>query len=253
MNEAYQWPGATPPIADRRDHETGMHGDIRNDEYYWMADFFTNGPDSNKVVDYLKAENEYTSKMMAATDVFQQQLFEEMKARIKEKDESVPVFSNGYWYYTRSEEGEQYFKYCRKLATLQAKEEILLDVDALAKGHTYYSAAGFNVSPDNKLLAYGVDTVSRRQYTIHIKNLETGELLSDLIFPASGDSEWGNDNKTLFYTATNPKTLLTEKIKRHTLGVNAKKDVTVYTEKDKSNYIGVGKTKSEKYIVIASL
>ncbi|GGM91861.1 oligopeptidase B [Dyadobacter beijingensis] len=229
-----------------------MHGDHRNDEYYWMADFFREGPDSDKVVEYLKAENAYTDTMMAGTAKFQESLFAEMKGRIKEKDESVPVFSNGYWYYTRSEEGEQYFKYCRKKGTLEAKEEILLDVDKMAEGHSYYSAAGFNVSPDNKLLAYGVDTVSRRQYTLYVKNLETGEHYADKIYPTSGGSEWGNDNKTLFYTATNPKTLLSEKIKRHTLGADAKKDVVVYNEKDKSNYIGVGKTKSEKYIVIAS-
>ncbi|MCF0050830.1 S9 family peptidase [Dyadobacter sp. LJ53] len=252
VNEAYQWPGATPPVAEMKDHETGMHGDKRNDEYYWMADFFSKGPDSNKVVDYLKAENAYTDTMMADTKKFQEDLFAEMKGRIKEKDESVPVFSNGYWYYTRSEEGQQYFKYCRKKGSLDAKEEMLLDVDKMAEGHPYYSAVGFNVSPDNKLLAYGVDTVSRRQYTIYVKNLETGELIKDTIFPASGGSEWGNDNKTLFYTATNPKTLLSEKIKRHTLGTDPKKDVVVYAEKDKSNYIGVGKTKSEKYIIIAS-
>ncbi|MCF0041025.1 S9 family peptidase [Dyadobacter sp. CY399] len=252
VNEAYQWPGATPPVAAMKDHETGMHGDKRNDEYYWMADFFSKGPDSNKVVDYLKAENAYTDTMMAATKKFQEDLFAEMKGRIKEKDESVPVFSNGYWYYTRSEEGQQYFKYCRKKGSLEAKEEMLLDVDKMAEGHPYYSAVGFNVSPDNKLLAYGVDTVSRRQYTIYVKNLETGELFKDAIFPASGGSEWGNDNKTLFYTATNPKTLLSEKIKRHTLGTDPKKDVVVYAEKDKANYIGVGKTKSEKYIIIAS-
>nr|WP_291198291.1 S9 family peptidase [Dyadobacter sp.] len=235
-----------------KDHETGMHGDKRNDEYYWMGDFFREGPDSDKVVDYLKAENAYTDTMMAGTAKFQEALFSEMKGRIKEKDESVPVFSNGYWYYTRSEEGEQYFKYCRKKGSLEASEEILLDVDKMAEGHAYYSAVGFNVSPDNKLLAYGVDTVSRRQYTLYIKNLETGEHFADKIYPASGGSEWGNDNKTLFYTATNPKTLLSEKIKRHTLGTDSKKDVVVYNEKDKSNYIGVGKTKSDKYIVIAS-
>lgn len=252
VNEAYQWPEAKPPVAEMKDHETGMHGDKRNDEYYWMADFFSKGPDSSKVVEYLKAENAYTDTMMAGTKKFQADLFAEMKGRIKEKDESVPVFSNGYWYYTRSEEGQQYFKYCRKKGSLDAKEEMLLDVDKMAEGHPYYSAVGFNVSPDNKLLAYGVDTVSRRQYTIYVKNLETGEVFKDAIFPASGGSEWGNDNKTLFYTATNPKTLLSEKIKRHTLGTDAKKDVVVYTEKDKSNYIGVGKTKSEKYIIIAS-
>lgn len=252
VKQAYQWPGATPPVAEMEDHETGMHGDKRNDEYYWMGDFFREGPDSDKVVEYLNAENAYTDTMMAGTGKFRESLFAEMKARIKEKDESVPVFSNGYWYYTRSEEGEQYFKYCRKKGSLDAAEEILLDIDKMAEGHPYYSAAGFNVSPDNKLLAYGVDTVSRRQYTIYIKNLETGAHFEDKIYPASGGSEWGNDNKTLFYTATNPKTLLSEKIKRHTLGTDSKKDAVVYTEKDKSNYIGVGKTKSEKYIVIAS-
>ncbi len=252
VKQVYQWPGATPPVATMKDHETGMHGDKRNDEYYWMGDFFREGPDSDKVVEYLKAENAYTDTMMAGTAKFQEALFSEMKGRIKEKDESVPVFSNGYWYYTRSEEGEQYFKYCRKKGSLEAVEEILLDVDKMAEGHPYYSAVGFNVSPDNKLLAYGVDTVSRRQYTLYIKNLETGEHFADKIYPASGGSEWGNDNKTLFYTATNPKTLLSEKIKRHTLGTDPKKDVVVYNEKDKSNYIGVGKTKSDKYIVIAS-
>lgn len=252
VRKAYEWPGATPPVAEKKDHETGMHGDKRNDEYYWMGDFFREGPDSDKVVEYLKAENAYTDTMMAGTADFQKSLFAEMKARIKEKDESVPVFSNGYWYYTRSEEGAQYFKYCRKKGSLEAREEVLLDVDAMAEGHPYYSAVGFNVSPDNKLLAYGVDTVSRRQYTLYIKNLETGEHLADKIYPTSGGSEWGNDNQTLFYTATNPKTLLSEKIKRHKLGTDEKKDVVVYHEKDKSNYIGVGKTKSDKYIVIAS-
>lgn len=252
VKEAYQWPGATPPVAEKKDHETGMHGDKRNDEYYWMADFFQKGPDSTKVVEYLTAENAYTDTMMAGTKKFQEDLFKEMKSRIKEKDESVPVFSNGYWYYTRSEEGQQYFKYCRKKGSLKAPEEMLLDVDKMAEGHAYYSATGFNVSPDNKMLAFGVDTVSRRQYTIFVKNLESGEIYKDRIFPTSGGSEWGNDNKTLFYTATNPKTLLSEKIKRHTLGSDDKKDVVVYNEKDKSNYIGVGKTKSEKYIVIAS-
>jgi oligopeptidase B len=252
VNKAYEWPEATPPVASQQAHETGMHGDQRNDEYYWMADFFSQGPQSDKVIDYLNAENEYTGRMMAGTSAFQETLFQEMKGRIKEKDESVPVFSNGYWYYTRSEEGEQYFKYCRKKGTLDAPEEMLLDVDVMAKAHAYYSVSGLNVSPDNTLLAFGVDTVSRRQYTIYVKNLITGEILEDSIFPTSGDSAWGNDNKTLFYTATNAKTLLSEKIKRHRLGDDPEHDVVVYTETDPSNYIGVGKTKSEKYIVISS-
>jgi len=251
-NQSYQWPNATPPVAEKKDHETGMHGDKRNDEYYWMADYFSKGPDSVKVVDYLKAENQYTDTMMSGTKKLQEELYAEMKGRIQEKDESVPAFHNGYFYYTRNEEGQQYFKYCRKKGTLQAAEEILLDVDQMAKGHSYFSAAGFSVSPDNKLLAYGIDTLSRRQYTIHVKNLETGEILKDAVYPTSGDPEWANDNTTLFYTATNPKTLLSEKIKRHTLGADPATDVTIYTEKDNTNYIGIRKTKSEKYIFIIS-
>jgi oligopeptidase B len=252
VKQAYQWPVLTAPVADEKAFETGRHGDLRNDEYYWMGDFFREGPDSDQVVSYLNSENEYTNSMMAGTDQLQSRLYQEMKSRIKETDESVPVYSNGYFYYTRSEEGEQYFKYCRKKESLEAEEEILLDVDRMAEGHAYYSVAGFNISPDNTLLAYGVDTVSRRQYTLHVKNLLTGELLADTIYPTSGGSEWGNDNRTLFYTATNPQTLLSEKIKRHKLGTSEEEDVVVYTETDKSNYIGVGKTKSEQFIIIAS-
>jgi oligopeptidase B len=251
--QPYQWPeGVTPPVADKKPFDVGFHGEKRNDDYYWMNDFFKKGPDSNKVVEYLKAENAYLDTMMAGLKTFEKNLFDEMKGRIKEKDESVPVFNNGYFYYNRYEEGKQYYIYCRKKGDLNAPEEVLLDVNKMAEGHDYYSAVGFSISPDNKLLAFGVDTVSRRQYTIKVKNLETGEIYADAIFPASGGSEWGNDNKTLFYTATNPVTLLSEKIKRHTLGSDASSDVVVYEEKDKTNYIGVGKTKSNKYLMIYS-
>lgn len=190
--------------------------------------------------------------MMSGNKNFQKALFDEMKGRIKEKDESVPVLKNGYYYYTRNEEGKQYYKYCRKKGSLEAKEEILLDVDAMAEGHTYFAATGFNVSDDNKLLAYGTDTVSRRQYIIHIKNLETGEIYKDVIYNTEGGSAWANDSKTIFYTEKNQETLLSEKIKRHTLGTDAATDAVVYTETDHSNYIGVGKTKSGKYIFIVS-
>jgi oligopeptidase B len=190
--------------------------------------------------------------MMGGSKTFREKLFEEMKGRIKEKDESVPVFRNGYFYYTRTEDGKQYYKYCRKKGSLDAPEEILLDVDELAKGHPYYAATGFNVSEDNRLLAFGVDTVSRRQYTIYIKNLETGALLKDAIPGTTGGSAWANDNATLFYTLNNPQTLLSEKIRRHKLNTDESRDVTVYEEKDPSNYIGVGKTKSGKFIFIVS-
>lgn len=241
-----------PPIAEINPRTFVLHGDTIVDDYYWMNDFFKKGPDSAKVVNYLKEENDYVEKVMAPTKKFQDSLFHEMKNRIKEKDESVPVYDNGYYYYTRSDEGRQYFKYCRKNGSLDAEEEILLDIDELAIGHPYYSATGFNVSPDNKLLAYGVDTVSRREYIIHIKNLETGELIKDQLLRTTGNAVWANDSKTLFYTEKNPVTLLTEKIRKHVLGQDPEFDEVVYHETDSTNYIGVSKTRSEKYILITS-
>jgi oligopeptidase B len=247
-----KWPKVTPPVAEKKPFQRIIHNDTVVDNYYWMIDYFKKGPDSTKVVDYLEAENAYVDTMMADTKSFRNRLYLEMKGRIKEKDESVPVFKNGYFYYTRSEEGEQYFKYCRKKGTLDAKEEMLLDIDQMAKGHSYYSAASFAVSPDNKLLAFGVDMVSRRQYTIHIKNLETGETYPDAIPGTSGELCWANDNKTIFYTRNNPETLLTENIKRHKLGTEVSSDVVVYNETDNSNYIGVTKSKDGKHIIIYS-
>ena len=250
--EPMKWPDAKAPIAEIIPHNRIIHGDTVADNYYWMIDYFKKGPDSTKVVDYLKAENSYLDTMMKSTDAFQSDLFKEMKGRIKEKDESVPVLKNGYFYYTKTEDGKQYFKYCRKKGSLTAPEEVLLDIDEMAKGHAYYSASGFSISPDNKLLAFGVDKVSRRQYTINIKNLETGEIYKDAITNTQGAVAWANDNKTFFYTSKNPVTLLSEKIKKHQLGADAKTDVVVYDEKDNTNYIGVGKSKNDKYIFISS-
>jgi oligopeptidase B len=251
--KAYMWnKDIKPPVAAVKEHLRTVHGDTVADHYYWMIDYFKKGPDSTAVIRYLEEENAYLDTMMGGSKTFREKLFEEMKGRIKEKDESVPVFRNGYFYYTRTEDGKQYYKYCRKKGSLDAPEEILLDVDELAKGHPYYAATGFNVSEDNRLLAFGVDTVSRRQYTIYIKNLETGALLKDAIPGTTGGSAWANDNATLFYTLNNPQTLLSEKIRRHKLNTDESRDVTVYEEKDPSNYIGVGKTKSGKFIFIVS-
>ncbi|MEJ7740168.1 MAG: S9 family peptidase [Chitinophagaceae bacterium] len=247
-----QFKKANVPVAAKQEHWRTMHGDSVLDNYFWMYDYFGKGPDSTKVVEYLKAENAYTDSVMGHTTKLQADLFAEMKARIKEKDESVPVFKNGYYYYTRTDDGKQYYKYCRKKKDLAAREEVLLDVDLMAEGHDYFSATGFQVSEDNKLLAYAIDTVSRRQYTIQVKNLETGDLLKDEVKNTEGSAIWASDNKTFFYTAKHPVTLLSEKINRHTLGADAASDVTVYEEKDKSNYIGVGKSKNNKYIFIFS-
>lgn len=250
--EKYTWPDAKAPIAEIKPTTRTMHGDTVADNYYWMIDYFKKGPDSSKIVDYLEAENKYLDTMMSGTKALQTNLFKELKGRIKEKDESVPVFKNGYYYYTRTEDGKQYYKYCRKKGSITANEEILVDVDKMAEGLPYFSISGFSVSPDNKLLAFGVDKVSRRQYTIHIKNLETGEILKDEIVNTEGDAIWAADNQTIFYTAKNPVTLLSEKIQKHLLGTDAKQDVVVYNEKDKSNYISVSKSKSGKYIFIQS-
>jgi len=247
-----QFMKATAPIAAKKEHWRILHGDKVLDNYNWMYDFFGKGPDSTKVVDYLKAENSYLDNVMQGTKQFQADLYTEMKNRIKEKDQSVPVFKNGYFYYSRTEDGKQYFKYCRKKGSLTAAEEILLDVDKMAEGHAYYAASGFDISEDNRYLAFGVDLVSRRQYTIHIKDLQTGQILKDAIENTEGDPCWANDNKTIFYASKNPITLLSEKIMRHTMGKDAKTDALVYEEKDKSNYINVGKSKNNRYIFIVS-
>lgn len=250
--QGYRWPDSKAPVAEKIPHERTIHGDTVVDNYYWMIDYFKEGPDSTKVIDYLNTENAYLDTMMSGTKEFQETLFKEMRARIKEKDESVPYFKNGYFYYTRTEDGKQYFKYCRKKGSLDATEEILLDVDKMAEGHPYFSATGFSISPDNKLMAFGVDTVSRREYTIFIKNLETGALYTEEIKGTTGAVAWANDNKTFFYTAKNPVTLLTEKIKKHELGTDVRMDPVVYEEKDNSNYIGVARAKSGKFIYIYS-
>ncbi|WP_343568670.1 S9 family peptidase [Sphingobacterium sp.] len=252
QNKKIVWPNVMAPVAAIYPHVRKIHDDTVQDDYYWMIDYFKKGEKSQEVIDYLEEENNYTNLMLQDTVDLQENLFHELKSRIKEKDESVPYYKNGYYYYSRTEEGKQYFKFCRRKETLEGEEEVLLDVDQLAEGHAYYTAKGFSVSPDNRLLAFSVDTVSRREYTIFIKNIETGEIYPDQIKNTEGAAIWGNDNRTLFYTAKNPVTLLSEKIMRHTLGGDPAADVLVYEEKDNTNYIGVGKSKNGKYIMINS-
>lgn len=248
-----EWPkNVTPPTADKIPYIHKAHGDERMDEYYWMNAYFKKGADSSRVLNYLEAENAYYSRLMEGTKELQDKLYNEMRSRIKEKDESVPYLKNGYYYYSRLVEGKDYFVFCRRKGSLTAPEEVLLDVNAMAEGHPYYSVAGIVISPDNNLLAYGVDTKSRRQYNIYVKDLRTGKLLKDEITNAQPGVAWAKDNKTFFYTSKNPETLLSEKIMRHTLGTESSKDAVVYHEKDPSNYIWVTPTSSEDYIIINS-
>ncbi len=247
-----------PPIAEKVKKELTLHGDTRIDNYFWMrlTDEQKNAeePDrqTEKVLDYLKAENAYTNAVMKHTEDFQQELYDEIVRRIKQDDESVPYLDNGYYYYTRYQEGNEYPLYCRKKGSLEAEEEIMLNVNDLAEGYGYFQATGLSVSPDNKLLAYGIDTVSRRRYTIYFKNLETGELLEDLIRNTTGGSVWANDNETVFYTVKNMETLRSERIKKHKLGNDHAADKEVYYEADEEFNVGAGKTKSKKFLLIYS-
>ncbi|WP_299220366.1 S9 family peptidase [uncultured Aquimarina sp.] len=235
------------PIADRKATHLEKHEDIRVDNYFWLND-----KDNPEVIDYLKCENDFNDRMTAHTKDFQKNLFEEMKSRIKEDDASVPYKLNGYWYITRYETGRDYPIYARKKESLDAPEEILFDCNKEAEEHAYFKMVGLNVSPDNTLIAFGVDTVSRRKYTIRIKNLITGEIYPDEIETTTGGSTWAADSKTLFYTKKDTETLRSYKIFRHTLNTNAEDDVEVYHEKDDTFNTFVYKTKSKKYIVIGS-
>ncbi|GAA0891903.1 oligopeptidase B [Fulvivirga kasyanovii] len=237
---------ALPPKAEKIEKQLVAHGHTRIDNYYWL-----NNREDQKVIDYLEAENAYTDTLMKHTEGFQEKLYNEIVGRIKQTDESVPYRSNGYWYYTRYEEGQEYPIYCRKKESLDNEEEVMLNVNVMAEGHEYYHVTGLNVSLDNNLLAYGVDTVSRRQYTIYVKNLSTGQLLEMSIDNTTGGSTWANDNKTLFYTKKDPNTLRSNQIYKHRLGAKTD-DEMVFEEEDDTFYTGIYKTKSDQYLIIWS-
>jgi len=246
------------PTAKKVPKELTIHDDTRIDNYSWMrlSDGQKNAetPDAQTqdVLDYLNAENAYLKKAMAHTDSLQDKLYNEIVGRIKKDDQSVPVNDNGYSYYTRFEEGGDYALYCRKKLETGAKEEIMLDGPKMAKNYSYYGFGGQSVSPNNKMLAFGIDTISRRQYTLYFKNLETGELLIDKLSNTGGSATWANDGKTIFYTTKDPQTLRQNKIVKHIIGTNQSEDVVVYEEKDDTFRCGVGKTKSDAYLVIGS-
>ncbi|MFM7672640.1 MAG: S9 family peptidase [Bacteroidota bacterium] len=251
--EATKWPaGIQAPIAPKKASTFVQHGDTILDEYYWINDYFKKGPDSTNVVSYLEAENAYLDTMLSGTRPLQEKLIKEMRSRIQEKDESVPYTENGYNYFTQTEDGKEYYKYYRKAVSGNQPEELLLDVDKMAEGKGYFAVSGLSVSPDNQWLAYAVDEVSRRQYTIFFKNLSTGAILSETLTGTAGDPVWSADSKYVFYTSNNPVTLLSEKIRRHRLTTPSSQDNTIYTEIDPSNYIGIYKTRSDKYLVIVS-
>ncbi len=234
------------PVATKINKELIIHGDVRVDPYYWLND-----RDDPAVTNYLIEENTYLENFMSHAKDFREKLFNEMVGRIKQTDMSVPYKDNGYYYITRFEEGQEYPIHSRRRGEMDAPEEIMLDVNQLAKGFDYYAVAGRSVSPDNKLLIYGEDTLSRRIYTLRIKNLSTGELLEDVIPNTSGGATWANDNKTFFYT-TKDTTLREHRIWKHHIGAPVSSDQLVYEETDETYGAFVYKTKSKKYIVIGA-
>jgi oligopeptidase B len=245
----------TPPVAEKIPHEVF---DGRIDNYYWMRlsdEQKTSAvPDeqTRKVIDYLAGENEYKNAVLKHTEPLQKSLFDEMVGRIKKDDESVPYLENGYYYYTRYFEGKEYPVHYRKKGSLDAPEELLLDENKLAEGQEFCSVGQMSVSRDGKILAYSIDTVSRRLYTIYFVDLEAGKYLPELIDSVVGQMVWAADNKTVFYTGKDIVTLRSDKILRHKLGENIAGDDTVYIENDETFSVYLGETKSKEFIMIQS-
>ncbi len=246
-----------PPVAKKVPFEMTIHGDTRVDPYYWMKlsddqKLAENSDQQTKeVVDYLNAENDYLDKMLGHTKTFQEDLYNEIVGRIKQTDMSVPYKQNGYHYITRYEEGNEYPIYSRKKGSLDSEEEIMLDVNVLAKPYDYYNVGGRSVSENNEILAYGEDTMSRRIYTVRFKNLETGQMLPDIIENTSGGIVWANDNETVFY-ARKDASLRPYQIFKHKLGTDSAEDELIYEENDETFVSFVYKSKSKKYIIIGS-
>ena len=235
-----------PPVAKTIPHELSMHGDTRIDPYYWLKE-----RENPEVIAYLEAENAYAEASLAHTKGLQEQLFKEMKGRIKEDDMNVPYFENGYWYYSRFAKGQDYPIYCRKKGSQDAPEEIMFDVNEYAKGHEYFSLTGVRVSPDNQLALYFVDSIGRRQYTMRAKNLATGEEMGLNIYPTNGAAAWANDNRTLFYGTTDEQTLRADKIWKTKLGETAAPRL-VFHEQDETFSTYVYKSTSKRFIFIGS-
>lgn len=237
--------GIEPPAAKIKPFKFEEHGHVRVDNYYWLRE-----RDNPEVIDYLEAENAYTEEMTAGTKGLEDALFEEIKGRIEQTDESVPYKKDDYYYYDRYEEGKSYPIYCRKRDTMQSDELVMLDVNVLAEGHEYCLVKGLDISSGQNILAYSVDYIGRRLYDVHFVNLDTGEELPDVISGVTANVAWAEDNKTLFYTKQHPTTLRWQWIYKHTLGTNPEQDQLVYEEPDEEYYAFVFKTKSKKYIFI---
>jgi oligopeptidase B len=236
----------SPPVAERRPFDVVSPNGNRRDDYYWLRDDTRKSED---VLGYLQAENAYRDAYMAPSAHLTQKLYDELVARLKPDDASVPVPDKGYFYYSRFAPGLDYAVYARRKGAMTSPEEVLLDGNAMAQGHSFFQIGETEVSPNGELLAYTEDDVGRRQYTLHIKNLKTGEILSDRVENVQPDFVWAADNRTLVYVEKDPVTLLSVRVRKHPLGA-AQPDPLVYEENDHSYYIGVRKSRSEKFLFI---
>jgi oligopeptidase B len=234
----------TPPVAKIVPKVDTLFGVVMTDNYHWLRE-----KTSPEVIDYLKAENAYTDSMTTTDSALQDQIYNEMVGRIKETDMSLPVKRDDYYYYSREEKGKQYRIYCRKKGTLDAPEEIMLDVNKLGEGKSFTGVAGMAVSPSQQLLAYAWDTTGNEIYSVYVKNLATGEIYPDVIPAASNDLAWANDNATVFYT-TLDDALRSYRLWRHTLGSDPSKDILVYEEPDQKFSVGIAKSKSKAYLFL---
>jgi oligopeptidase B len=235
-----------PPVAERRPFDVISPNGNRRDDYYWLRD---DSRQSKDVLGYLEAENAYRDAYMAPSAGLEQKLYDELIARLKPDDASVPVLDRGYFYYSRFVPGLDYAVFARRKTAMTAPEEVLLDGNAMAQGHSFFQIGDTEVSPDGKLLAYTEDDVGRRQYTLHIKNLKTGMTLSDRVENVQPDFGWAADNRTLVYVEKDPVTLLSVRVRKHRLDAT-QPDPVVYEEKDHSYYMGVRKSRSEKFLFI---
>lgn len=235
------------PIAPKKAKLLETHGHERIDNYYWMND-----RENPEVIAYLEAENTYLKEVMKPTEELQKSLFEEMKGRIKEDDQTVPYFKSGYFWYVRYEKGGEYPIYCRKKGSKSGPEEIILDVNELAAGKAYYQVGGTSTTPDQKILAFAADEVGRRIYTIWFKNLATGEIFEESIPEITGNLVWAADNQTLFYSKQDSETLRSHRIYKHLHGTNVSEDILVYEEPDEEFSCMVHKSKTEEYLIIHS-
>jgi oligopeptidase B len=240
-------PDFSPPVAAVRPHAVTSPQGVRTDPYYWLRDDERTNPE---VLAYLTAENAYRERRMAPSKPFENALYEEIVARVKQDDSSVPYRKRGYWYITRFEPGKEHPIFARRKGSIDAPEEILLDANTLAVGHDYYRIGALEVSPDSAWLAFCEDTVGRRQFTLRFKNLRTGEILTVAISDVEADLAWAGDNQTLLYIEKDPETLLGLYVKKHVLGSDPRHDALAFEQTDKSFYTGVSKSKSERFIFI---